>query len=144
MSFTYATVESELHKKEQDLISRVKYYTENLGQIVRIKLLEDKLRELEKRADIECERQKDIILRNQFIINYCEKAFNKYVEQFMKTGMKTITVEIMIPEPTGVQCLNALYTFSEIDFQHYKVVCSVGTNKVEGIYSCDNGLLISL
>jgi hypothetical protein len=144
MSFTCALVESELHKREQDLILRVKYYTENLDQIIRIKVLEDKLRELEKRAEIECERHKDIILRNQYIINYCEKAFNKYVEQFMKTGMKTSTVDVIIPEPTGIQFVDALYTFSEIDVQHYKVVCFIGTSKVEGVYSCDTGLLISL
>ena len=148
------------NKKEEELKNKIKFYKENMDQLIRIKMLEAELEGLEGKVienyntNMRKKREEDC---KKAIIEYCsqncKEAFDKYIYQkkhYEMTGQRfyrdnELFINVNVSSLLGCGQFRFYYTFDKIDNTKYNVICSMnnnGSNSVKGIYDVDHGFSI--
>lgn len=142
----------ELNKMENNLIDKIKYYKENREQLIRIKLLEAELQNLENQIQVEStiqlqklEKNKKDKEYNQICIDSCKDAFKLYKLNLI--NMRTNPYFVQINSVCKKYYIN--YSFEPQKDNLYKVTTSIPyfpdlhDKKITGIYSEEKGLIIT-
>jgi hypothetical protein len=153
----YENLVINMNKKEQELHSKVKYYKENMEQLIRIKLLEQELESLD--AKVQCEigiraeknRQDNIQKeRIQYCKDNCKTAFdmlnyqnqhNNMMANFQKQKL-SIKIPVVVKGFIGQGQFNFTYSFKKLDNNNYETICTINSdtnNLIEGIYNVESG-----
>jgi hypothetical protein len=148
------------NKKEEELKNKIKFYKENMDQLVRIKMLEAELEGLEGKVsekyhtNMSKKRKEDIMkLKIEYCSQNCKEAFDKYIYQknhYEMTGQRfnrdnELFINVNVSGLLGCGQFRFYYTFDKIDSKKYNITCSINNNHndiVKGVYDIDDGFSI--
>lgn len=149
----YKKIINEYNNKEKDLTAKIKFLKENKEQLIRIKLLEAELQNLENQIQLEStiqiqkiEKNKQEEEYNQICIDNCKDAFQLYKLNLRSMRKNSHSVQI------NSTCLKYYinYSFELRKDNLYKVNTNIPNfpglydKKVYGIYSEEKGLVITV
>jgi hypothetical protein len=153
-NINYEMLVNEHNQKEGKLLAKIKFYKENKDQLLRIKMLEEELNNLEN--DLNSEhvtklREAEENNLNNYYINiiskYCKEGFKMY--QLDKKNNRKNSHNILVITVCRRFYIN--YTFKEINEKEYEVSAYIPAfrlpmdihgNVINGIYHIENGLTI--
>lgn len=152
----YQDLVNEHNNKETILNAKIQFYKDNKEQLIRIKLLEIELVELEneinKDVHIKKNEQEKIQLKENYIkicSDNCKDAFQMYILNIRNNIRNGHQIQIN----TLCRKYYINYTFTKLDEKNYKVITNIpnylqgiGMNSqgnIYGNYSLENGFTLS-
>jgi hypothetical protein len=158
---------NEINKKEEDLINKIKYYKDNMEQLIRIKILENELENItnsiKNEVDIRQLKQREDDIKNErikYCKENCEKAYDMFIYQYthnemMNTLYRTnrnniISLNIQINSSYMGNCgfrFDYIFNKNDNSLDKYNVTCIINgdsNNSIKGVFDKIQGFITEI